>query len=78
MEGLNSFSLVMLGLISLRSTDNNAFMEKLYTAVTVDYRESLLKSDLTEIQSSFGFLLNYFEKKEDYEKCAQLYKLFIK
>jgi hypothetical protein len=67
---------ILLELITLRETDYDAFMFRLYDALAGEYRSIALdKSSVSEKREAISSMIKYFETKEQYEKCADLKKL---
>ena len=76
MADINSYSKILLDLIYLRNTDYDAFMERLYEALTGDFKDAINdKSPVEEKSQAIWTMINYFQKHEEYEKCAELKKL---
>lgn len=76
MHDVPKYQSVLVSLVKLRYTDYNAFMERLYEALRGDFKEAL--HDLTPIegkQQALATMIDYFQDKEEYEKCAELKKI---
>jgi hypothetical protein len=76
MSDINSYSKIILELISLRMTDQDAFMDRLYDALTGEFRTAI--HDTTPVEGkvqAIWTMINHFQKLEAYEKCAELKKL---
>lgn len=76
MQDVPKYQSVLVSLVKLRYTDYNAFMERLYEALRGDFKEAL--HDLTPVegkQQALATMIDYFQDKEEYEKCAELKKI---
>lgn len=63
-------------LMSLKSTDYDMFMAKLYEAVSGEFRDALHNDDpITEKTKALDAMIQYFSNREEYEKCAELKKM---
>lgn len=76
MSDFNSYSKILLDLIHLRNTDYDAFMDRLYEALTGEFKDAIDdKSPVEEKTQAIWTMINHFSKREEYEKCADLKKL---
>lgn len=72
----NDYCMLLLDLILLRAKENSdMYYYKMYEAITVSYKDALIREKPTEIMGDINKLVNYFEKKEEYEKCLVLHQL---
>lgn len=67
---------LILELINLRDQDYNKFMDKLYEAITGEFK-SILNDDnpIAKKLNSLNTMISHFEDKEEYEKCARIKEL---
>ena len=66
-------SQMLAELVSLRHTDFDAFMNLLYDALQRELSGAIFdQTPLTEIQEALNSMIQYFQDKEEYEKCAVL------
>lgn len=73
---LDKYSKILLDLIHLRQTDYDAFMNRLYEALTSEFKDVINDTNLvSEKSQALWTMIKHFEKKEDFEKCAELKKL---
>jgi hypothetical protein len=76
MSNLNLYSKILLDLIYLRDTDYDAFMNRLYEALTGEFKDVIHdKSPVEEKTQAIWTMINHFTNTEEYEKCAELKKL---
>lgn len=76
MSNLNSYSKILLDLIHLRQTDYDAFMNRLYEALTGEFKDVINDSSpVSEKSQAIWTMIKHFEKNEEFEKCAELKKL---
>jgi hypothetical protein len=76
MADLNKYSTILLDLIHLRQTDYDAFMDRLYEALTGEFRDAIHDaSPVDEKSQAIWTMIKHFEKTEEFEKCADLKKL---
>ena len=61
---------ILLELIRLRESDYDGFMDRLYEALAGEFRDVV-----EEKKQAIWTMILHFEKKEQYEKCADLKKL---
>jgi hypothetical protein len=74
----NDYCMLLLDLILIRAKENtDMYYYKMYEAFTVSYKAALIKEKPIEILSNINELVQYFENKEEYEKCDFLSKLQI-
>jgi hypothetical protein len=67
------YSKIMLELQYLRQTDYDGFMDKLYEALTGEFKDSIRDvNPVSEKKQALWTMIHHFEKTEDYEKCAKL------
>jgi hypothetical protein len=67
---------LLLELINLRETDYDKFMDKMYEALAGEHREVINDgTPATEKKTALWTMIQYFQTKEEYEKCAELKKL---
>ena len=73
MEFLNQYSIMLLELIKARNSDDKSvFFEKIYEAITIVYKEALIKDKPKELCFVISDLINFYETREEYEKCHKL------
>lgn len=73
----NEYAMTLLELVSLRTEDKDKFYTKLYEAITVIFKERILKSkEEFDYTKSILLLISYFQEKEEFEKCTELQKLY--
>ena len=66
-------SQMLAELVSLRHTDFDAFMNLLYDALQKELSGAIFdQTPLTEKQEALNSMIQYFQDKEEYEKCAVL------
>jgi len=66
-------SQMLAELVSLRHTDFDAFMNLLYDALQRELSGAIFdETPLTEKQEALNSMIQYFQDKEEYEKCAVL------
>jgi hypothetical protein len=66
-------SQMLAELVSLRHTDFDAFMNLLYDALQRELSGAIFdQTPLTEKQEALNSMIQYFQDKEEYEKCAVL------
>ena len=66
-------SQMLAELVSLRHTDFDAFMNLLYDALQRELSGAIFdETSLTEKQEALNSMIQYFQDKEEYEKCAVL------
>lgn len=71
-----TFNDKLLELITLRGTDYDKFMEKLYDALIGEMKTVINdNSDIQKKLGSFDIMIKYFQDREQYEKCAELKKI---
>jgi len=76
MADLNQYSRILLDLIHLRQTDYDAFMNRLYEALTGEFKDALYDtSPIEEKSQAVWSMIKHFEKQEEFEKCASLKKI---
>lgn len=67
---------ILMELIRLRETDYDAFMDKLYEALSGEFREVVQdNSPVVEKNQAITTMIKYFSDREEYEKCADLKKM---
>lgn len=74
MEGHDAFTIIMTLTSVLR--DKGAFFNILYDAINA-HPSYVVLSDMTSERKLeiIGEIISYYEKREDYEKCASLLKI---
>jgi hypothetical protein len=76
MTELSEHTLLLLELIHCRQTCiDELFYDKLYETITGSYRSILIQYKPREIVDAIDVLVNYYELREEYEKCSALHKL---
>ena len=76
MSNINGYSKILLDLIHLRHTDYEAFMNRLYEALTGEFKDVINDSSpVDEKSQAIWTMIKHFEKNEEFEKCAELKKL---
>ena len=76
MSDLNNYTKILLDLIHLRQTDYDAFMNRLYEALTGEFKDVIHDSSPVEDKTqAIWTMIKHFEKNEEFEKCADLKKL---
>lgn len=76
MSELNKYSQILLELVHLRQTDYDGFMNRLYEAITGEFKEVLHdQTPVEEKSQAIWTMIKHFEKTEEFEKCADLKKL---
>ena len=76
MSDLDKYSKVLLELVYLRENDYDGFMNRLYEALTGEFRDVI--NDTTpkdEKSKAIWTMIKHFEKNEEFEKCADLKKM---
>jgi len=67
---------LLLELMHLKQTDYDSFMQKLYEAVSGEFKDALHNNDpVTEKAKALNTMIQYFKGREEYEKCAELKKM---
>ncbi len=67
---------ILMELIVLREHDYDAFMHKLYEALSGEFRGMVHDtSPLDEKVRALSSMIEYFEGLEQYEKCAELHRM---
>ena len=63
-------------LIHLREKDYDGFMNKLYDALSGEFKDMINDpAPVTEKERAIWTMIDHFAEKEEYEKCAELQKL---
>ena len=66
-------SQMLAELVSLRHTDFDAFMNLLYDALQNELSDAIFDQTPTfEKQEALNSMIQYFQDREEYEKCAVL------
>ncbi len=66
-------SQMLAELVSLRHTDFDAFMNLLYDALQNELSGAIFdQTPITEKQEALNSMIQYFQDREEYEKCAVL------
>ena len=76
MQDVPKYQSALVSLVKLRYTDYDAFMERLYEALRGDFKDAI--HDLTPVegkQQALATMIDYFQDREEYEKCAELKKI---
>jgi hypothetical protein len=76
MQHVPKYQSALVSLVKLRYTDYDAFMERLYEALRGDFKDAI--HDLTPVegkQQALATMIEYFQDKEEYEKCSELKKI---
>lgn len=76
MQDVPKYQAALVNLVKLRYTDYDAFMERLYEALRGEFKEVI--HDLTPVEGkhqALATMIDYFQTKEEYEKCAELKKI---
>jgi len=70
--------LLLMELLTLRETNRELFLEKLYVAITTEFQKVFIEEMIKdkEHQKTLQIMIDYFESKEEYEKCDVLLHLF--
>ena len=65
---------ILLEILSLREkNDFDAFMDKLYEAISGEFSDAFAgASPIRDQQLAFSVMIEHFQKKEEFEKCALL------
>lgn len=75
-EDSAKYSKIMLELVHLRQTDYDGFMDKLYDALTGEFRRAIHDAaPAEEKHQAIWTMIDHFKRTEQYEKCANLKKL---
>ena len=70
------YSKILMDLVTLRETDYDAFMERLYEALTGEFRNAIYDGAPAEEKcKALNTMLEYFKEEDAFEKCAQIQKL---
>jgi hypothetical protein len=76
MDDFNSYTKILLELIYLKETNHDEFMNRLYEALTGQFKDAIHdKSPVAEKTQAIWAMIKHFEKIEEFEKCAGLKKL---
>lgn len=76
MSDLNRYSKILLDLVYLRQTDYDAFMDRLYEALTGEFKDVINdQTPVEEKSQAIWTMIKHFEQNEEFEKCAGLKKL---
>ena len=68
-----SYQQMLFELLQLRESDYEGFMQKLYEALSGDFRQMVNDdSPLDEKSQALKTMIGHFEAREEYEKCATL------
>jgi hypothetical protein len=71
-----SYHELLLELLELKAKDYDKFMDKLYEALTGEARDALYSQDpASEKKKALWTMIQYFQDKEEFEKCAELKKM---
>ena len=67
---------LLLELINLRKEDYGKFMDKLYEALSGEFKDTIHDGTPTkEKKDAIWIMIKHFQDKEEYEKCAELKKI---
>ena len=67
---------ILMELIHLREKDYDGFMDKLYDALSGEFKDMINDpTPVAEKERAIWTMINHFSDKEEYEKCAELQKL---
>jgi len=67
---------LLLELMHLKRTDYDRFMRKLYDAISGEFKGALNNTDSTsDKEKALSTMIQYFQDREEYEKCAILKKM---
>jgi hypothetical protein len=69
---------MLLELMNLRKEDYGKFMDKLYEALTGEFKDAVKEGDgksVSEKKNALTIMIKHFQETEEYEKCAQLKKI---
>jgi hypothetical protein len=71
-------SQMLAELVSLRHTDFDAFMNLLYEALQKELSGAIFdETPVQEKQEALNSMIQYFQDREEYEKCAVLRDLVL-
>jgi hypothetical protein len=75
-ENSSDYHKILLDLIHLRETDYPQFMNKLYEALSGEFKNAIHDSKpKDEKRQAIWTMIEHFSAIEEYEKCAELKKL---
>lgn len=75
----NKYTKILMDLVTLRETDYDAFMERLYEALTGEFSNAIYDgAPIEEKTKALNTMLEYFKEQEAYEKCATIQSLIKK
>jgi hypothetical protein len=67
---------LLLELINLKKQDYDKFMDKLYEALSGEFNEVVHDTtQASEKKRALMTMIQYFQEKEEYEKCADLKRM---
>lgn len=67
---------LLLELMRLKKTDYDKFMRKMYEAVSGEFKDALHNNDPIDTKAkALNTMIQYFQDREEYEKCAVLKKM---
>ena len=69
---------LLLELMNLRKEDYGKFMNKLYEALTGEFKDAVHEKDgksVFEKKNALDIMIKHFQEAEEYEKCAELKKI---
>lgn len=72
----NNHQSTLTDLVKLRYADYDAFMDRLYEALHGEFKDAV--NDATPADNkkqALATMIEHFQEKEEYEKCAELQKL---
>jgi hypothetical protein len=68
-----TYQQMLFELLELRENDYDGFMQKLFEALSGDFRDMVNDhSPLDEKSQALKTMIGHFEAREEYEKCAAL------
>ena len=68
-----SYQQMLFELLELRENDYDGFMQKLFEALSGDFKDMVNDhSPLDEKSQALKTMIGHFEAREEYEKCATL------
>lgn len=71
-----SYHDLLVELIILKQKDYDQFMDRLYEALSGEYKDVINSTDpIDEKRKALSTMIAFFQTKEEYEKCAQLKKM---
>lgn len=75
-DNVPNYQSTLVDLVKLRYADYDAFMERLYEALRGEYKDAINDATPTDSKrQALATMIEYFQGKEEYEKCAELLRL---